>query len=102
MTKLGPQRGNECLLRAAAEVLKAHEDAEASGRRVTAVYHSHVGAGAYLSEMDLAHAASDLFPFPGAGHIVVAVVDEKVDLVAFFRRDAEGGAFSGRTIVSSE
>jgi glycosyltransferase involved in cell wall biosynthesis len=26
VTKLGPQRGNECLLRAAAKVLKAHED----------------------------------------------------------------------------
>lgn len=97
-----PRDGSSAFFMSPLDYMKAHDDAEARGLRVTAVYHSHVGVGAYLSELDLAHAASELFPFPDAGHIVVAVVDRKVDSVAFFRQDAEGGAFSGRTIVSAE
>ena len=85
------------------DYMKASDEAEANGVRVTAVYHSHVGAGAYLSTMDLEYAESELFPFPDASHIVVAVsADRKVDSVAFFRQETESRSFSGRTVVSSE
>jgi proteasome lid subunit RPN8/RPN11 len=82
------------------DYMRVHEKAEAEGDRVTVVYHSHVGAGAYLSEMDREHADSVLFPFPDADHIVVAVVDHKIDSVAYFRREPDR-SFAGRTIVSS-
>ena len=97
-----PRDGSEAFYMNSLDYMMAHEDAEARGARVTAVYHSHVGVGAYLSEMDLDYAASTSFPFPDADHIVVAVFDRKVDSVAFFRQDGEGQSFLGRTVVSSE
>jgi proteasome lid subunit RPN8/RPN11 len=71
--------------------------AELAGERVTAIYHSHVGAGAYLSEMDLEYAESPVFPFPEADWIVLPVFDRRVHEVALFRR-APGG-FQGRVLV---
>lgn len=56
-----------------ADYMHTRDEAEATGERVTAVYHSHVGTGAYLSEMDLDYARHALFPFPDADQIVVAV-----------------------------
>jgi proteasome lid subunit RPN8/RPN11 len=68
---------------------------------VTAVYHSHVDMGAYLSELDLEYAEHGLFPFPEADQIVVSVVDGRVaeDGVAVFRRDGQGGSFRGRRLA---
>jgi adenylyltransferase/sulfurtransferase len=97
-----PRDGREAFFMSQLDYQGVHDEAEASGTRVTAVYHSHVGVGAYLSEMDLVYAESELFPFPDADHIVIAVSDQKVDSVAFFRQDEESRAFSGRTVVSSE
>jgi len=97
-----PRDGSEAFYMNSLDYMMVHEEAEARGARVTAVYHSHVGVGAYLSEMDLAYAASASFPFPDADHIVVAVFDRKVDSVAFFRQDGEDQQFFGRTVISSE
>jgi len=97
-----PRDGSEAFYMNSLDYMMAHEEAEAQGTRVTAVYHSHVGVGAYLSGMDLAYAVSASFPFPDADHIVVAVFDRKVDSVAFFRKDGEDQSFLGRTVVSSE
>jgi len=97
-----PRDGSEAFYMNSLDYLMAHEEAEAHGVRVTAVYHSHVGVGAYLSGMDLAYAVSTSFPFPDADHIVVAVFDCKVDSVAFFRKDGEDQSFLGRTVVSSD
>jgi proteasome lid subunit RPN8/RPN11 len=97
-----PRDGSEAFYMNSLDYMMVHEEAEARGARVTAVYHSHVGVGAYLSEMDLAYAASASFPFPDADHIVVAVFDRKVDSVAFFRQGGEDQRFFGRTVVSSE
>lgn len=86
------------------DYMRVHEEAEAAGECVTAIYHSHVGAGAYLSEMDREYAESELFPFPDADHIVVAVLERKVDSVAYFsgeRDDAGAHSFTGRTVVST-
>ena len=98
-----PRDGRKAFFMSQLDYMKASDDAEANGVRVTAVYHSHVGVGAYLSAMDLEYAQSELFPFPDAVHIVVAVsADRKVDSVAFFCQDKESRSFSGRTVVSSE
>jgi proteasome lid subunit RPN8/RPN11 len=77
------------------------EQAEAAGKRVTAVYHSHVGSGAYLSEIDLEYAESTLFPFPQADHIVLGVFERRVTGVGIFQRTAIGGPFLGRKLESA-
>ena len=69
---------------------KASHEAEERGERITAVYHSHIGAGAYLSAMDLAYAEHALFPFPDADQIVVTVVERTARDMAVFRRTAQG------------
>ena len=74
----------------------ASQEAEARGERVTAVYHSHVGAGAYLSPLDLAHAEHDFFPFPEADQIVVTVFERTARDVAVFRRSSAG--FAGHAV----
>ena len=68
-----PRDGTRAFYMSEADYLRAMREAEAEGHRVTAVYHSHVGAGAYLSEMDLAFAEHAFFPFPDAAQIVLAV-----------------------------
>ena len=93
-----PRDGCEAFYMSPLDYLRAQEEGEAKGLNVTAIYHSHVEAGAYLSEMDREYAESDLFPFPDADHLVVAVVEGKVGDVAFFRRDEDG--FMGRTVSS--
>ena len=97
-----PRDGREAFYMNALDYMRAKEEAEAEGERVTTVYHSHVGVGAYLSEMDREYAESELFPFPNADHIVVSVLERKVDSVAFFRLDREERSFLGRTVVSVE
>ena len=98
-----PRDGGQAFFMSQLDYMKASDDAESNGSRVTAVYHSHVGVGAYLSAMDLEYAKSEFFPFPDAVHIVVAVsADRKVDSVAFFCQDKESRSFTGRTVVSSE
>ena len=88
-----PRDGRAAFYMSEHDYLKALEDAEAAGMSVTAVYHSHVGAGAYLSEMDLEYAAQPLFPFPDADQIVLPVYDRTVRRAAIFRRRA--GEFVG-------
>ena len=72
------------------DYLKAWREAEDAGRMITAVYHSHVGAGPYLSEMDVAYAQHAGFPFPDADQIVVPVFEYRVQGVAVFRRSSAG------------
>ncbi len=94
-----PRDGRQAFLMNGLDYLRAIDEAEDRGEIVTAVYHSHIDAGAYLSVMDREYAESELFPFPGADQVVVSVVHGKVDSVAFFRRDEEASAFFGHTIV---
>ena len=64
-------------------------------------YHSHVGVGAYFSELDQEYATQELFPFPGADHFVIAVVDgevKKVVEISVFRWNAAEGRFEGRPV----
>ena len=90
------------------DYLQACQEAQSQGDDVTAVYHSHVGSGAYLSAMDLEYARHALFPFPEADQIVVAVAapdaehlsmrleDGCVAGIGIFVWDAEGETFRGR------
>ena len=68
----------------------ASRSADERGERITAVYHSHVGAGAYLSPMDLAFAEHAFFPFPDADQIVVTVFERTARDIAVFRRTEHG------------
>ena len=95
------------------DYMQTREEAEAAGERVTAVYHSHVGSGAYLSELDLDYAHHALFPFPEADQIVVAVASPDPETLAMrldegcvgglgiFLWDAARGAFLGRLVRPS-
>ena len=68
------------------DVLAMAREAERIGATVTAVYHSHVGAGAYLSDLDLSYARHELFPFPHADQIVLAVIEQRVSEIKIFLR----------------
>jgi proteasome lid subunit RPN8/RPN11 len=84
----------------------ALEKYEPLGERVTAVYHSHVDAGVYLSEHDLEYAEPGAFP--NADHIVVSVRRETVGSemvgevagVGIFRRERVGSPLIGRRLVA--
>ena len=93
-----PRTGTEAFLMNEADYLRAQQEAEAVGDRVTAVYHSHVGAGVYFSELDQAFVDSPFFPFPQASHIVLSVWDHRVSGAGIFERDGVSGAFVGGLI----
>jgi proteasome lid subunit RPN8/RPN11 len=82
------------------EYAQVEEEARARGERITAVYHSHVGARAYFSSVDLAFASQPDFPFPDADHIVVAVVDGVVarEERGLYRRASRSGPFRGHPL----
>jgi proteasome lid subunit RPN8/RPN11 len=98
---LYPRKAHQAFYIDPKEWLSIQEQAEKDGERVTAVYHSHVGVGAYLSAEDLKHAESALFPFANADQIVIAVADRKVDALALFRWDAESRSFAGYHVDSA-
>ena len=81
-----PRDGRAAFYMSPDDYVKVLEEAEVAGEIVTAVYHSHVGAGPYLSEMDLAYALHAGFPFPEADQIVLDVFDHRVRDVGVFRR----------------
>ena len=80
------------------EYLRVQREAEAAGRTVTAIYHSHVGVDAHFSELDQAYANETGFPFPEADHIVVSVVDGLVRGGGVFRREPRDAGFRGRRL----
>jgi proteasome lid subunit RPN8/RPN11 len=94
-----PRDGRSAYHMNAGSVLKISREVERTGDRVSAVYHSHVGAGAYLSEIDLEYAAHPLFPFPDADQIVLSTFENRVREVAIFV--PEDGTFVGRRLAAS-
>ena len=80
------------------DYLEVARQARQRGREVTAVYHSHVDAGVYFSEVDQEYARAPLFPFPDADHIVLSLVDGRLAAGLFQR--AETG-FVGRALVAA-
>lgn len=94
-----PRDGTQGFYMNEQDYLHADEEAAARGERVTCVYHSHVDAAVYFSEMDQDFACRPLFPFPDAEHLVVAVVAGKVVDPAMFRREPGAPRFVGRLVV---
>ena len=80
------------------DLRKAEEEAGHAGRRITAVYHSHIGARAYLSPVDLEELERDLFPFPNADQIVVGVFEGRVGEIGIFRKHGESVTFRGHRV----
>ena len=91
-----PRDGRRAFWMNEREYMEAFDEAEKSGQDVTAVYHSHIDVGAYLSDMDLEFAEQPHFPFPEADHIVLSVVGRVVRSAALFQRI--DGRFVGRGI----
>jgi len=101
-----PRDGGEAFHMNEQDYLAAGDEAGARGEKITCVYHSHVGCGAYFSELDQEFAEQPLFPFPEADHLVVSVIGgQVVDLALFQRRPAGPShaehrpAFVGRPVV---
>jgi len=96
-----PRDGRQGFYMSEGDYLRAREQARAEGGSVTAVYHSHVGVGSYLSEQDLEYAENPFFPFPEADQIVVAVFERHVKGIGIFRREGYGRPFAGRSVEAS-
>jgi proteasome lid subunit RPN8/RPN11 len=94
-----PRDGTQGFYMNEQDYMRAEDEAAARDEQVTAVYHSHVECGAYFSEMDQDFALQELFPFPRADHLVVAVIGGKVVEQTLFSRDADGDGFTGRSVV---
>jgi proteasome lid subunit RPN8/RPN11 len=85
-----PRDGREGFYMNEQDYVRAEDEAEARGERITCVYHSHVGCGAWFSELDQEFAEQPLFPFPDASHLVLSVVGGKVvDQALFVRENAK-------------
>ncbi len=99
-----PRDGREAYYMSEVDCLRAQKDAESRGEEITAVYHSHVAAGVYLSEMDQGFAEHELFPFPFAAQIVLAVGASGVDRIlgaGIFERDPGSSGFRGRLVAAA-
>jgi proteasome lid subunit RPN8/RPN11 len=95
-----PRDGTTAYYMSPKDVLRVQRAADEAGEVVTAVYHSHVGAGPYLSEVDLEYAEQELFPFPQADHIVVPVFERTAREVGLFRRGP--GGFRGHPVERTD
>jgi proteasome lid subunit RPN8/RPN11 len=84
------------------EYQRAIEEAESRAEFVSAIYHSHVEQGCYLSQDDLAFAVHPLFPFPEASQIVVSILDGYVAETGIFEPVGEDpDQFLGRRLEAS-
>ena len=97
-----PRDGREAFHMNEADVLAAQQLADADGWLVTGVYHSHADAGPYFSTLDQEFATAPGFPFPGAQHIVISVLEGLVKEVAMFAADETRAGFSGRLLTAEE
>jgi len=93
-----PRDGTEAFHMNEMDYVRIQERAAEQDLKVTGVYHSHVGVGAYFSELDQAFALQPLFPFPDADHVVLSVIEQRVGEVAVFRRTTET-EFEGRILA---
>jgi proteasome lid subunit RPN8/RPN11 len=80
------------------DYMKAEEEVRASGEWITAIYHSHVEFGLYLSKLDLDFAISEACPFPEADQLVLSVREGQVEGMGMFQRDIDGSSFEGRQV----
>ena len=95
-----PRDGQTAFHMSEIDYLRVQEEADEIGHSVTAVYHSHANAGPYFSELDQEFALQPAFPFPGADHIVISVVDGQLGESAIFRRIDDTPDFEGRLLTA--
>jgi proteasome lid subunit RPN8/RPN11 len=93
-----PRDGAQAFHMSEVDYLEVVKRAEAEGRRVTGIYHSHVDAGAYFSELDQDFASQPLFPFPDVAHVVISIVDRQVQGAGAFRWVSDESRFEGRPV----
>lgn len=93
-----PRDGKKAFHMNEVDYFSALKQAEQAGERVCAIYHSHVEAGAYFSEMDQEFAEHELFPFPNIAHIVIAVWEGPMTQLGIFDRAAPEESFVGRRL----
>jgi proteasome lid subunit RPN8/RPN11 len=87
-----PRTSRESYLMDPRAQLRLHQELDAAGGELVAVYHSHVEVGAYFSEKDRADAAVDgAQVIPGAEYLVLGVHGGRVTEVKRF--SFEGGEF---------
>lgn len=95
-----PRDGRSAFFMDPSDVSRVRRDTEEAGLTVSAIYHSHVGEGAYLSEVDLVYAEQPHPLFPAADWIVVPVLGGSARDLGVFRRRA--GSFVGHSARSVE
>ncbi|WP_242338303.1 MULTISPECIES: Mov34/MPN/PAD-1 family protein [Anaeromyxobacter] len=84
-----PRTSRESYLMDPRAQLRVHEELEASGGEIVAVWHSHVEVGAYFSAKDRADAVVDGQQLlPGAEYLVLGVRGGRVDEARRYRFDA--------------
>jgi proteasome lid subunit RPN8/RPN11 len=93
-----PRDGEKAFYMNEVDYLTALKEAEKVGESVRAIYHSHVGAGTYFSEMDQEFAEHELFPFPDVAHIVIAVWEGPVTKLGIFESEVGKAGFVGRRL----
>jgi proteasome lid subunit RPN8/RPN11 len=100
-----PRDSHEAFYMPEPEVIEVVRVSELAGRGVTAVYHSHVGSGVYLSDDDVSFAEHPLFPLQGAAQLVLSVLGGKIGGAGIFLYDGDRGEMDragGRDIEVSE
>lgn len=93
-----PRDGTQAFHMSEVDYLDVVRCAAGAGRFVTGIYHSHVDAEVYFSELDQDFASQPLFPFPGAVHFVVSIVDREIKGVGAFRWLHGEERFEGRLV----
>lgn len=84
-----------------ADLKEAEEQVERSGENIVAIYHSHVGADVYLSEIDVEYIEDERFPYREAAQIVVAVLDQQVNGAGIFERVGIDKPFRGQKLEAA-
>ena len=95
-----PRDGRSAFFMDPSDVSRVQRETEEAGLTVSAIYHSHVGEGAYLSEIDLAYAEQPHPLFPAADWIVIPVLGGSAKDPGVFRR--RSGRFMGHPVRGIE
>lgn len=80
------------------DYMNVEEEVRTSGEWITAIYHSHVDFGLYLSDMDLNFATSEGCPFPEADQLVLSLRGGELEGMGMFQRDTGEFPFVGRQV----
>jgi len=94
-----PRDGTQAFVMNELDCLRVAEQTRENAEHVTAIYHSHVNFGLYFSDLDQKFVLNSAFPFPGADHIVISVVEQRVRGLGMFEHNPATGTFRGRVLA---